>query len=133
MSLESDLRTYLLTQAGLTALVSTRIHPFGKRLQRGDLPALTYQVVSGPTTHYSHDGASDYEVSLQFDCWADDADSAIAVATELQTALDGHRGQWGTHRIGSVFLTTVLDAYEADTGLYRRLRQADIHYSTPAG
>lgn len=133
MSLESDMRTYLLAQAAIAALVGTRISPFGKRLQREALPALTYQLVSGPTTHYSHNGASDYDVSFQFDCWASDADGAIALASELQTALDGYRGTWGVHRIGSVFLSTVLDDYEADTGLYRRLRQADIHYSTPAG
>lgn len=130
MSLEADLRTYLLTQL---TLVGTRVTPFGKRLQAAALPAITYQLVAGPTTHYSHDGASDYEVSFQFDCWADDADVAIAVAAELQTALDGYRGTWGSHAVGSVFLTSVLDDYEADTGLYRRLRQADIHYSTPAG
>ena len=133
MSLEADMRTYLLAQAGVAALVGTRIRPFGKRLQRDDLPAITYQLVSGPTTHYSHQGASDYEVSYQLDCWAGTADEAIAVAAELQTALDGYRGTWGDHRIGSTFLSTVLDDYEADTGLYRRLRQADIHYSTPAG
>jgi len=133
MTLEADMRTYLLAQAGLTALVGERVTPFGKRLQGEDVPAITYQLVAGPTTHYSHNGPSDYEVSFQFDCWASDADEALAVAGELQTALDGYRGTWGDHRVGSVFFTTVLDEYEAKRGLYRRLRQADIHYSTPAG
>lgn len=133
MSLESDMRTYLLAQAGIAALVGDRVTPFGKRLQGDALPAITYQLVGGPPTHYSHNGASDYEASYQFDCWTDDGDEAIALATELQTALDGYRGTWGVHRIGSVFLTTELDDYEAKTGLYRRLLQADIHYSTPAG
>lgn len=130
MTFEASMVAYLRVQV---PSVSDRITPFGKRLQGETLPAITYAVVSGPTSHYSHGGVSDHALSVQFDCWSTDGDEATAVAAELQTALDGYRGTWGGFRIGSVFLTTVLDAYEAKTGLYRRLRQADIHYSTPAG
>lgn len=130
MSLESEMFSYL---SGEMPSVDSRIYPMGKRPQGGELPAVTYQLVSGPTSHYSHAGVSDYEASYQFDCWADDADEAMDVAAELQTALDGYRGAWGSILIGSVFLDIVLDDYEPDTGLYRRLRQASIHYSTPLG
>lgn len=130
MTLEEDMRAYLVDE---TTLVGDRIHPFGKRPQREATPAITYQIVSGPVDHYAHGGISDHEVSFQFDCWADDADVAMAVVAELRTALGGYRGTWGDHSIGSVFLTLVLDDYEPKTGLYRRLLQADIHYGTPAG
>lgn len=130
MTFETDMRSFLLAN---TTLVSTRIHPFGKRPQREALPSITYQIVSGPVDHYAHGGVSDHEVSFQFDCWADDADVAMAVAQEIRTALGGYRGTWGDHVVGSVFLSLVLDDYEAKTGLYRRLVQADIHYGTPAG
>lgn len=129
MSLDAAMFDYL---SGILS-VGDRIYPMGKREQGGDLPAMTYALVSGPTSHYSHGGASDHEVSYQFDCWADDADDAMDLAAELQDALDGFRGDWGEYRIGSVFLSVVLDAYEPDTGLYRRLRQADIHYADPIG
>ena len=130
MTFEADMRTYLLAQ---TTLVDARIHPFGKRLQRESLPAITYQIVSGPGDHYSHNGISDHEVSIQFDCWAEDAGGAMAVAAEIRTALGGYRGTWGDHVVGSVFVNLVLDDYEPATGLYRRLIQADIHYGTPTG
>ena len=97
------------------------------------LPGLTYALVGGPTSHYSHNGVSDYAVSYQLDCWAKDGDAAMDLAAEVQAALDGYRGTWGQYTIGSVFLGTVLDDYEPDTGLYRRLRQVDIHYSEQAG
>lgn len=129
MSLESELYDYLSGQLS----VANRIYPMGKLPQEATLPAVTYQLVGGPTSHYSHGGVSDYEVSVQFDCWATDADSAIDLADELQAALDGYSGWWGSLRIGSVFLSIVLDDYEPDQGLYRRLRQADIHYSEPSG
>lgn len=129
MSLEAAMFDYL---SGVLS-VGERIYPMGRREQRGSLPAMTYSLVAGPTSHYSHRGATDHEVSYQFDCWADDADDAMDLAAELQEALDGFRGEWGEYRIGSVFLSIVLDDFEPDTGLYRRLRQADIHYADPIG
>jgi len=129
MSLDAAMFDYL---SGVLS-IGDRIYPMGKRPQEGELPALTYSLVSGPTSHYSHSGPSDHMVSYQFDCWAEDADDAMDLATELQDALDGYRGTWGDYRIGSVFLSVVLDDYETRTRLYRRLRQAEVHYSDPVG
>lgn len=128
MSLEAAMRDFLLDSTSLV-----RIYPMGKRPQEGELPALTYQLVSGPTSHYSHRGVSDHEVSYQLDCWADDADVAMDTDTEVRDAFDGFRGWWGSYRIGSCFLSIALDDHEPKTGLYRRLRQVDIHYSQPDG
>lgn len=127
MMLEEGLFAYL------SGLGLPGIYPMGVRPQEAPLPALTYQIVAGPTTHYSHDGPSDHAVSIQFDCWAEDADGAMALADELASALDGYRGTWGDVTVGSCFLTVVIDDYEQDTRLWRRMRQADIHYSTLAG
>ena len=129
MSLESGLHGYLAANLS----VGARVYPMGVLPQNVTLPAVTYQIVAGPTTHYSHGGPSDYAVSLQFDCWAEDADGAIDLAQEVQDALDGYSGTWDDVTVGSVFLSVVLDDYEPDTRLYRRLRQADIHYSILAG
>ena len=129
MSLEAALFDYLSNRLS----VGQSIYPFGLRPQEGPLPALTYTLVAGPTSHYSHGGASDHEVSYQFDCWAGDADEAMDLDTELREALDGFRGFWGAYRIGSVFLSLVLDDYEPKSGTFRRLRQADIHYGEPPG
>lgn len=128
MSLDSELYGYL---AGLLTC-TPRIFPMGVRPQGASLPCVTYALVSGPTTHYSHDGPSDHQVSYQFDCWAEDADVAMDLAAEVQDALDGFRGTWGDIVVGSVFMGTVLDDYEPDTRLWRRLRTADIHYREPA-
>lgn len=113
--------------------VEGRIFPMGKRPQESEVPAVSYALVSGPTSHYSHGGATDHEVSYQFDCWAGDADDAMDLDRELLEALDGFRGDWDDYRIGSVFLSIVLDDYDETTGLFRRLRQAEIHYADPIG
>lgn len=129
MSLESAMFAYLSERLS----VGERIYPMGKRPQEAPLPSVTYQLVSGPTSHYAHAGPSDHEVSYQFDCWADDADDAMDLDAELRAALDGFRGDWGGYRIGSCFLNVVMDDYEEATMLFRRLRQADIHYGDPEG
>jgi len=129
MSIDAALHGYL---AGVLSC-APRIYPMGVRPQGAPLPAVTYALVSGPTTHYSHDGPSDYQVSYQLDCWAEDADAAMDLASELQDALDGYRGTWGDVVVGSAFLSVVLDDYEPDTRLWRRLRQVEVHYRVTAG
>ena len=129
MSLEAGMFAYLssATTAG------QRVFPMGKRPQDGELPAITYALAAGPTTHYSHSGPTDHQVSYQFDCWAQDADGAMDLDAELVEALDGFAGLWGDYRVGSVFLSVAMDDYETDTGLYRRMRQAEVHYADPLG
>jgi hypothetical protein len=129
VSLEEALFDYL---SGVLS-VGDRVYPMGRRPQEAVLPLVTYTLVAGPGSHYSHGGVSDHAVSYQFDCWAEDADDAMDLDAELRDALDGFRGSWGLYRIGSVFLTVVTDDYEAEAQVYRRLRQADIHYSEPEG
>jgi hypothetical protein len=130
MSLDAALFGYL--SANLS--VGSRVYPFGKRPQEGALPALTYTLVAGPTTHYAHGGPADHAVSYQLDSWATDPDDAADLAEEVQGLLDGYRGDWsGGYRVGSTFLSVVLDDYEPDTGLYRRMRQVEVHYSQPDG
>jgi hypothetical protein len=129
VSFDAALFDYLSTSLS----VGERVYPMGKRPQEGELPALTYQLVAGPTSHYSHGGVSDHVVSYQLDCWADDPDDAMDLADELRVILDGFRGSWGEYRIGSSFLSVVLDDFESAAGLYRRMRQVELHYSEPNG
>ncbi len=128
-SLDAALFAYL--SASLSC--GSRVYPMGKRPEDGLLPAVTYKLVAGPTSHYSQDGPSDHEVAYQVDSWALDPDDAADLAAEVQTLLDGFRGYWDDYRVGSAFLSIVLDDHEPDTGLYRRMRQVAVHYSQPEG
>lgn len=133
MSIDAALHGYLASQLSIGSRDPVPIFPMGKRPQDTELPAVTYALVSGPTSHYSHGGVSDHAIAYQLDCWAADADDAIDLDLELRRALDGYRGDWSGYRIGSVFLSLVLDDYEPDTKVFRRLRQAAIHYTEPDG
>ena len=129
MSIEAAMFSYLSSQLS----VGTRIYPMGKRPQEGTLPAVTYTLVSGPGSHYSHDGPTDHLSSYQLDCWATSEDEAMELDLELQEALDGFRGSWDSYQIGSCFMSSGFDSNEPKNGLYRRVRQIELHYSDPVG
>lgn len=86
MSLESDLRAYLLTQTGVTDLVSTRIYP--NRLPDGPtLPAVVYQRIS--TNHALASGNVPLvRARIQVDAWAERYEDVSAIGAALHTALD---------------------------------------------
>ena len=119
MSLESALYTTLTGNAGLAALVSTRVKP--DVLPQGTvLPAVVYQRVSTPRSQVL--GASQaVAVSrprVQFSCWGSTFDEALAVCSALRTAL-----------LASSWAVTFLSEYtmrDPDSNYYRRNLEAQI-------
>lgn len=86
---EQSLVTYLGTQAGVTALVGTRIEPV-ENVQSQTLPAVSYQVISGPIG-YSHDGSALQATRIQLTVTATTYSSLVALSNALQSALAGIR------------------------------------------
>jgi hypothetical protein len=77
------IRAYLITQASLTALVSTRI--YSPSLKEGYvLPAICYSVRGGDSSEYI---PPIVQPSIQFRCYDDDPIGARAVYTALYNAL----------------------------------------------
>ena len=79
------LRTYLLTQTGLTGLVSTRIY-CPRAPENATLPNVTFFTRGGTSTPYIPDLPSP---SVQIDCWADDSIEARRIYRALYDALQG--------------------------------------------
>ena len=79
------LRTYLVAQATLTAVVGTRI--YCPRLpENTELPAIGYFVRGGTSTPYI---PGIVNPSFQFDCWADSPSVARNVYNKLYDVLQG--------------------------------------------
>lgn len=112
---ESQMRTILLGQPGLAALVGERMYP--QTLPQGaTLPAVTYSLISGTTEGDSQDGPGVSRRRYQFDCWGATYSDATAVATALTTAVSG------TRRIGQAsFVDNEVDGFEAETQRWRRI------------
>ena len=79
------IREYLAAQAGITALVSTRI--YNPRLpENATLPAISFFTRGGISNKYIPPMP---EPSIQIDCWADDPITARSVYGAVYDALQG--------------------------------------------
>lgn len=120
------LYVYLQSVPPLVALVADRVYP--SRMPTGPVfPLVVYHRISTSGRELSHSGPDGLAVPrIQLDVWAQDPDTADAVAEELRIALHGHRGAMGDLEVGSVQIANDLDADEAETGLFRRILDALI-------
>lgn len=112
MSFESTLYTALSTNAALAALVGTRIKP--DVLPQGTtIPAIAYQRISTPRSQVfgSTQAVAVSKPRIQFSCWGNTADEALAVCAALRTAL-----------LASSFVVTIENEYtlrDPDSSYYR--------------
>ena len=102
MSFESSLETHLANDAGVAALVGTRIRP-EVIAQRETLPAITHTSVSSTHEHNLGGATGVCHSRVQLDCYAATKAEAIAVREAVRLALVGYRGT-----IGDVFVNGVL-------------------------
>lgn len=121
--IEADLRTFLLSQPAISALVGTRFYPL--RLPQGvAFPAITYQTVFG-TSEFTHDGPAHLgRRRIQIDCWAKGNtgyNQVVALADEIRTAVVGYLGAMGGTPYAAGRLVNVLDIPEPEPALWRRM------------
>lgn len=89
MSYQSDIKSAFAAASTITALVGTRVYA---DVAPGEAaaPFIVYQTIatSGTTTH---DGERNLEFPLiQFSCWAATKAEVIAIASAVNTLLDGN-------------------------------------------
>lgn len=118
--IEQDMRTYLLAQPSVTALIATRLYPI--RLPQGvTLPAVTYQRITRTAT-VTHDGAADLgRAGIQIDCWADTYAGMVALAKAIRAALSGYRGSMGTNGATAARVVNEIDFSEPEPAMWRRV------------
>lgn len=122
--MEADLTTYLLAQSAITALIGTRFEPV-LNAQGSLMPAVSYQVISGPTG-YSHDGPAMTPWRVQLTVTDPTYTNTKAVAKLLRTALAGVVWTVSGRRYSS-FVENELDGLAppaGQTGYY--LRRMDV-------
>ena len=128
MTLESELRTYTLAGAGVTALVGARMH--ARMLpQTPTLPAITYQRVD---TRRLHDLAGPDGLPwprMQLTCWGATPAAAYGLAAEVRARLDGFKGTWGALTIGSCLMVGERDLDDPDASRYAVALDFMIQYT----
>ena len=126
----------LFTHLSAVLSVGDRVYPL--TLPQGAvLPAVVYQLVGGEGPLHSHGdahdgdgaGASFQRSRVQLGCWADSARGAELLAAEVEAAVDGFSGAWGSVPIASALVDTAIDDWRPDVGRYRRILDVLVQWT----
>lgn len=120
MSLGPLVRTLLLSDAAIAALVGTRVYPTILP-QASTFPAITYQRISRiPVADHLSDVGALARPRVQVDSWAGTRDGAEALGEAVRRKLNGYRGPVaGSEDVQMIQLDAVRDLYDDDVKLHR--------------
>ena len=95
MNVSESVYARLAADAGVTALVGTRIYPVSLP-QTPTLPAITYMMTSEPTEHLMSETSSTIKRAMfRIMCWDTSWSSVNAMAAVVSTSLDAFAGLLG--------------------------------------
>lgn len=117
--MEYELRTKLLSDATIAAILATRLYPVILP-QNTIFPAATYQIIDTPRD-FNLDGPSGLaRPKIQYTLWATKADNVKALARAIRLALNGFKGTLPDGSdVKSVMLEDERETYESDVNLHR--------------
>ena len=128
MSLESELYGFLVSNPVISAVVADRVYPL-LMPQNTQLPAITYQRISG-ASEQSMTGASGLaHPRIQLDCWGSTYKDVTVLREVLRQVLQGFRGQLGTIFINGVIYVNDQDFYEWETKTFRTSTDVKIWHN----
>lgn len=127
MAIADVLKTRLTAFAGLSALVSTRVHP-AEAPQNSTRPYVTYQAVSEFREYGFGGGIGIVRARYQFDVFAEGYASGRAVIEQLRQALDFWSNPSSSPEVIRVFVQGVVDGYEPDTGFFHPIIDFEVIY-----
>ena len=114
MGLEISLRSHLINEVNG---IEGRAYPVNLPKQP-ELPALTYQIVSG-SRQYTHSGDTEKKKKrVQIDIWSRSYGETKEIAEEVIEALSGFYGAMQDTDIGKSHMENEQDAYSPETGMY---------------
>jgi hypothetical protein len=114
--------------SGLSALVGSRIYP-PLASQEPTPPYVTYYEISHGSDHAMGGRTGLYLVHYAVEAWAETQAEALAIARQIENALDGYSGTSDTIVITYAMLRpSGGPPYDEESGLYRRLREFDIEF-----
>ena len=109
--IDEAVRSILAANAGVSALVGTRIYPAVLPLDC-TLPALSFSKISNAYKQIA--GVPRFQIS----CWTEDYLQCQTLKQAVETALDGYSGTVGTITIIRIIPLDAPDLYEQEPGVY---------------
>lgn len=134
MSIETSLRTALINDTDVAALVANSDSPATYRIyplriaQGATLPAITYQRISGPREYMLSGPTGRVRPRFQVDCWAGSYSIVKDLASKVRSALNGLNGSMGDDTVHGIELESERDGYEEETEYRRVILEFKIPY-----
>lgn len=110
----------LTNDAGVAALVDDRIYR-DTLPQKYTLPAITFQLVSGPPMPDHNAGVNaNFRLTYQVDCWAENTDGASAARDAVFAALDNRKGTFAGVNVLGLQYADDRDLHDSEPEAFRR-------------
>jgi hypothetical protein len=132
MTLHSDIFDRCTSgHAGLSALISTRCYA-SRLIENYTTPCVRFRGVTANNAYArTRDGAAGRVKSrIQFDCYADTALAANALADQVWAAFDGWKGDGTGCTIGMCFGMNRTDSYQVQLNQHRVIVDVQVERST---
>jgi len=127
MNIEDGLFSYLTNNAGVKAIVVSRVYPLVMP-QKTTLPAITYQTTALKPDRTMAGNTGRMTATIQINAWAETHVGVKALAQALRTALNDYSGAMGSDTIQRSRVETEKDGWDEETGFYRVSMQITIIY-----
>ncbi len=136
MTVIEGLRSFLLAQTSIGALVSERVYPL-RLPQKAVLPAIVLTRITEINDAHLRGPNDLARARIQVDAWAQTFDGAVALGTLCQQRMDGYQGTWTDNgspasliRVQAIFHETASDLFEEDIngGSCRQSTDFFVHY-----
>lgn len=119
MTMEASLFSYLSTNAGITAIIGTRVYP-GIIPQSGVQPCIVYNKQSRTRQQLFCGTDGLLSTRLEIDCYADSYIKSVALANAVTAALQDFSGNMAGTEVPRIFLENEIDLSDIEPGLYRQ-------------
>lgn len=117
MSLESALFTLITADAGVAAIMGTRLYP-DVIPQDAAMPAGHYRTVANRPA-MAHSGAAGVEFStVRYSIFAPLRADAITLRDTIKPVVSGYKGTAGGETLDAVFYREGINTFDVESGLY---------------
>ena len=129
MSIETAIRSELINDADVTALVGTRVYPV-MMPQGFEMPCISYQRVSSDRIHTLSGPNGRVDASFQVDFYAESYSVVRDLADKARQVLDGFKGQLGgsENNVGGIHLVSDRDLWQDNIEVYRVTHDYSVFY-----
>lgn len=125
MSVDSNLRTLALTNAGIVAQINNRYH-IDRIPDTATYPLVRSQLIADPFQR-THSGTFGGRALVQLDVYDDDQTNCTAAADAIVAWLDNYNGAMSGYHV-TIQVRNRQGFWEPDSRLFRRLLELEILY-----